>query len=317
MPLENKKKLAILEEDKMEDITKDLEQKETEKKDGVPSIRTYKNDVSSYIKKEGKTLSDIAIAEQNRKNRNLSNLEISDQNQKSSAKKIILAVIFLVLGSLIVFLFFFIKNKYQNNNSNNQQTNQIEADIFDSSLESKNLQLDNLQTEYVFDKIDTKLKESEEIHYIKITNNGKLITGRTLLESLNIYVPSELARSLKNDFAIGSMGGNARFIILKISYYANAFSGMLKWEKNIYKDLKNILGLKNESFEVTGTTTSSYNLKTSMFYDGIISNRDSRILRDGQDKTLLVYSFIDNETLVITSNENLLKVITQKLTIKR
>jgi hypothetical protein len=108
MPLENKKKLAILEEDKMEDITKDLEQKETEKKDGVPSIRTYKNDVSNYIKKEGKTLSDIAIAEQNRKNRNLSNLEISDQNQKSSAKKIILAVIFLVLGSLIVFLFFFV-----------------------------------------------------------------------------------------------------------------------------------------------------------------------------------------------------------------
>lgn len=317
MPLENKKKLAILEEDKMEDITKDLEQKETEKKDGVPSIRTYKNDVSSYIKKEGKTLSDIAIAEQNRKNRNLNNLEISDQIQRSSTKKIILAVIFLVLGSLTVFLFFFIKNKYQNNNSNNQQTNQIEADIFDSSLESKNLQLDNLQTEYVFDKIDTKLKESEEIHYIKITNNGKLITGRTLLESLNIYVPSELARSLKNDFAIGSMGGNARFIILKISYYANAFSGMLKWEKNIYKDLKNILGLKNESFEVTGTTTSSYNLKTSMFYDGIISNRDSRILRDGQDKTLLVYSFIDDETLVITSNENLLKVITQKLTIKR
>jgi hypothetical protein len=113
------------------------------------------------------------------------------------------------------------------------------------------------------------------------------------------------------------MGGKARFIVLKTSYYANAFSGMLKWEKNIYSDLKNILDLKNESFETTGTTTDSYSLKTSMFYDGIISNRDSRILRDGQNKTLLIYSFIDNETLVIASNENLLKTLTQKLTIKR
>ncbi len=317
MPLENKKKLAILEEDKMEDITKDLEQKETEKKDGVPSIRTYKNDVSNYIKKEGKTLSDIAIAEQNRKNRNLSNLEISDQNQKSSAKKIILAVIFLVLGSLIVFLFFFIKNKYLNNSTSVQKTNQVKATTFDSSLESKDLELDNLKTSYVFGKIDAKLKESGEIYYLKITNNDKPITGRGLLESLDIYVPSELARSLKNDFAIGSMGGKARFIVLKTSYYANAFSGMLKWEKNIYSDLKNILDLKNESFETTGTTTDSYSLKTSMFYDGIISNRDSRILRDGQNKTLLIYSFIDNETLVIASNENLLKTLTQKLTIKR
>jgi hypothetical protein len=303
----------------MEEIGKDLEQKQNEKNNEVPAIRTYKGDVANFIKKEGKTLADIAIAEQNRKSRGLNAFETDNSNQKASYKKIILAIIFLLLSGVIIMLFFFLKNKYFSsaNSQNNQAQTTATPNTFEFGIKSKDLDLTNLNKDYVVGKIDNALKDSSEIFYLNITNEDQKISIKTLLESLDIYVPSELIRSLKNTFALGSLGGSARFLILKTTYYPNAFAGMLKWENTIYKDLGEILDLKKETVDIKGTTTASYNLKPATFYDTIISNRDSRILKDGVEKTLLIYSFIDNETIAIASNENVLKILSEKLVKKR
>src|SRR3989339_1332180 len=72
----------------------------------VPTIHTYKSDVAEYIKKEGKTLADIAVAESQRTEIVLkANVDRPETSRK--AVLIISAVIvFFALSSLILWLAF-------------------------------------------------------------------------------------------------------------------------------------------------------------------------------------------------------------------
>jgi hypothetical protein len=288
-----------------------------EKKDpsNLQTIRTYKNDVSEYVKKEGKTLADIAIAEQDRRYQNSNVIQIDKQAQKTNWVKIgiIVAILALIIG-IFLWLQSFLKKIDPNAPT---ETHTTETQIFDFGMRSKDLNLENLNQKYVFDSIDTALRQTGDTYYLNIFYKGEKVSALKTLELLNIYTPSNLARSLKEKFALGNFGGS-RFLILKTSYYSNAFAGMLKWEEEIYNDLREILILEKASSPFgTGTTTADYEIKKTSFFDGIISNRDARILKDPKQKTLLIYTFLDNETILIAPNENTLKVVAEKATLNK
>jgi hypothetical protein len=76
---------------------------------------------------------------------------------------------------------------------------------------------------------------------------------------------------------------------------------MLKWEKDMPSDLEKI-------FEIPKDNSTT----TKVFIDEAIRNKDLRVLKDINNKTVLVYSFIDKNTLVITKNENLFNAILAK-----
>ncbi len=300
----------------MEELKKEEEQTQTGVTNKIPAIRTYQGDVNEYIKKEGKTLADIAIAEQNRKSRDSTMIEIDNSQKKGWVIKILISLLILCLISLGAFFLYNFLNKLD---PNFQDIDKTTPELLAFGIKTKTVNLDNLSTKDLLEKINDQLTETGEIYNLKITYQEKVLPAITILETLGIYVPSTLARSLKEDYALGTIGGGAaRFLVLKISYYPNAFSGMLKWEEKIYKDLYSVLKLQKESSPLlNATSTSSKDLKKSAFYDSIISNRDSRVFKDANNRTLLIYTFIDNETIVIAPSENIIKNITEKLTIKR
>jgi hypothetical protein len=47
----------------------------------------------------------------------------------------------------------------------------------------------------------------------------------------------------------------------------------------------------------------------------VVKNKDTRILRDSHGNTVLLYSFINKETLIITTNEATFNEIYDRLTV--
>jgi len=96
------------------------------------------------------------------------------------------------------------------------------------------------------------------------------------------------------------------------AFYENAFAGMLSWEQNIYEDLYPIL----QETDVSGDSLSSSPVKTS-FEDKIIENKDTRILYNSRGEIVLIYSFVDRETLIVATEKNTLLEVFERLTSKR
>jgi hypothetical protein len=120
-------------------------------------------------------------------------------------------------------------------------------------------------------------------------------------------IPSRLERSLSSEYMIGTFTYDVQspFIILKNTFFQNAFAGMLEWEKNLRSDL---LPLIHVSFPQEIATTNS-----DTFEDIVISNIDTRILKNAEGKTILAYAFADTGTIVIATNETTLKYVLDRL----
>lgn len=103
--------------------------------------------------------------------------------------------------------------------------------------------------------------------------------------------PESVRRSLKNVFMFGFHNINQKiepFLVLKTDFFQNTFSGMLKWEPYIWNDL--------QKWGVEGEVSGN-------FIDKIIKNKDTRILQDQNGNIKIIYSFLDKETMLLTTNE--------------
>jgi hypothetical protein len=95
------------------------------------------------------------------------------------------------------------------------------------------------------------------------------------------------------------------FILISVKDYAESYAGMLIWEKDMPKDL-------GEIFKVSSSLSST----TSLFTDEAIKNKDLRVLKDQNKNTVLLYSFVDKNTLLITTNEDVFSALLGKYQLK-
>lgn len=143
---------------------------------------------------------------------------------------------------------------------------------------------------------------------------------------------------------------NDPFLLFKVDDYENAFISMLEWEKTLVRDITPIfyknfdvinpedsleeVSLKDEvastpesTSTTTSTTTPSEDGVASStenvapvvvlpqydprdFKDVVLNNRDTRLIKNNEGKTLFFYTFIDKTTLIMTTdNETLGEVI--------
>jgi hypothetical protein len=95
------------------------------------------------------------------------------------------------------------------------------------------------------------------------------------------------------------------FIIIKLESFENAFAGMLAWEAKMLEDLGPLFSTR----ELAANTPSD-----TAFEDVTERNKDARVLRNPEGEVVLLYSFFDNNTLIITDSEETLRVILNRLT---
>ncbi len=298
-----------MEEEKNQDI---------KKADGeLKSIHTYKSDVAEFIKSEGKTMADIAIAEAQKRSYEIKDEETVNRNWEKIIKVFIIILILGIVTAGVVW--FVIKNINKGEPAPVISETEERPGMFISQIKEKNVSLSDLSAENIYEKINNTLSENSPFQVVYFTEKtgGALeetfISATDFFEKVNIYPPGDILRSLDKEFALGAVAGKVRFLVLKNHYYSGTFAGVLEWEKSIYDDLKNLLQLPKMQASNLSATTSSKEIRKAEFVDSVISNRDVRILKDGAGNIILIYVFTDNNTLVITSSETTMKMVAEKL----
>jgi hypothetical protein len=163
------------------------------------------------------------------------------------------------------------------------------------------------------------------LFYSTSTTSVAPLNAEGFLERL--HAPSLLSRSLRPEYIVGVHIHTTRdpFIILRTSSYDNTFAAMLEWEKTMPGDLHGfIVATTTPQATTTAKTTKTTKGKTKtppaaatttplVFKDVIIRNKNVRVVSDASGKPLLMYSFPNKETIVITTNEDTFKEVIGRL----
>jgi hypothetical protein len=128
-----------------------------------------------------------------------------------------------------------------------------------------------------------------------------------ILATVRWQIPGSFARSLTT-IRFGRYN-NAPFVALTAENFDTAFAGMLAWETAMSRDLSPLFGQP-----VTGTfdPRNPGVVAEPFFADTVVSNRDVRVLRDENESERLVYTFVDQTTILITtSSADLTEIISR------
>ena len=138
--------------------------------------------------------------------------------------------------------------------------------------------------------------------YPTISNetNVRSATSREIFSFLTTHLDTKTFRALDETLMIGSVTTNKNepFIMMRTNNFDTLFAGMLSWETYIITDFSPLFGTPPKT--------------TIRFTDAIRNNSATRILYDDTKNEILLYSFINQNTVVITtSSEALTKIIEQ------
>ena len=150
----------------------------------------------------------------------------------------------------------------------------------------------------------------ENIFFTELRGSVKYLTSaKGFLSLLSQNVPTLLTDGLENTFMFGVYGDagmNAPFLIFKTDAYNDAFSGMREWESRLFDDTYQLLGI--------ATTGDNSNLFEATFQDAVLKNKDARVLRSASNDISLLYAFVDEHTIVITTDPAALDEVALRLT---
>jgi hypothetical protein len=140
---------------------------------------------------------------------------------------------------------------------------------------------------------------------IYLTENKQNIGLRRFISLIKSnFIPGDNTLFVNDNFLMGvvnnqadtaALAGRGFFILLKVRSNADIFDAMRAWEKNILTDLRGFLGINIES-------DTNY-LFSKNFEDGIVENKNARILYNRDGKLVLMYIFADDNSVVITDSQ--------------
>lgn len=261
-------------------------------------IRTYESDIAEALARGKTSVTSMVIAE-NKKVNNISSISSTEIPKSNISKKI-----FYTLLSLIFIGAGFGGGYYLYLKSPLSIPSPTVTNTKIPSLISLDIQ--KILPKANIGKIlsNESIQNGKTIEYILTQNIGSTtvkISSVNFIESSNLTPPDALKRSLTGRWVLGTYDMNdirSSFIILSTDFFQNAYSGMLKWETVMPNEMATIF---------------NYTYRKGKFEDKVVLNRDIRQYRSEMNEILLLYSFIDKDTLVITDSEATLKMIIEKI----
>jgi hypothetical protein len=153
-------------------------------------------------------------------------------------------------------------------------------------------------------------------------------SGGAFITALELPAPDVLLRNIDPTSMVGVVNDGTQtrpFFILRVDSYESTFAGMLDWESSMQNDLATLYPAYPESVQAapvvtTSTTTTSSESKNAtsqtvqstsvpvsylppQFVDEVVANHNARALRDSENRTILIYGYADNQTLIIARDE--------------
>ena len=269
----------------------------------LKSLRTFQGDVQEAMAKNNTSIVHIALAEQTRKQKEPEPQQTPVSYNIKNKSFLVVGISFLTIGLIVIGVVYYMNSRVNPLSvpTNGSIVNYSQAGIIDAT----NMSPDQFNQTVLQQKQSVKLPVNNLLFIDVQGSDKKTLPTENFLSLLAPNMPSTLARSFaqKYMFGIYSYDTNTPFVILTTEDYGASYSGMLKWEENMSKDLGILFGLSSDIIS-----------KPSIFTDESVKNKDLRILVDANGKTVLVYSFIDKNTLIIASSEDIFTALLGKYT---
>ena len=152
------------------------------------------------------------------------------------------------------------------------------------------------------------------------SNTLEEIDPQTLLQLLAPDVPQELLLALNPQYLLGVhvYDGNQPFFMFDVNSYEQAYAGMLAWEPTLQQDLSPLFDYTPtvhipEQNVATTTNDANQQITPTGFADSIVENHDARVIENSTGDISLLWTFIDRNTLVITTNDATLREVISRL----
>lgn len=273
------------------------------KKNKIKSVpvETYAEDMATAIGGDaGGLVKKIIHSEEERE------AEKKNLSPKSKKNKIFLIIGFLLLVfALAIVIFLFPTKKINTVPAVQSQFVPLVFTDKSISLEISGLKSDDIE-QMVLNEVNNTTVNSGEVEGIYPTENKQTIGLRRFLTLIDShFVPNESTLLVNDNFLMGVVknssntnvnSGTGFFILMKIRSATDVFNSLHAWEPKMLTDLHGFLGLN------IGSTTNY--LFTKDFADGIIENKNARILYDQNGNIVLMYIFADDNSIVITDSQN-------------
>ncbi len=275
----------------------------------IKPVRTFKSDAEEAVRYKNISAIDIAVAEQKKKE--ITPIEYIEPKQSHPGIFVATALIVMLAIALGWFYWFKTSQKTEKNTPVQVSVETIIPYTIIPYTKGSTLLLraDSDPLVLIGAKLGVSNAGLGNVYAIIPT----LATTKTAPADISIvlgftHISSRLLRSLSPVYMIGTYtyDVNSPFIILKNTFFQNAFAGMLDWEKDLRNDL---LPLIRVSYPNEDPITAN----TDIFEDIVVSNIDTRILKNSEGKIILAYAFTDTETLVIATSESALKYVLDRL----
>ncbi|HEY4513612.1 MAG TPA: hypothetical protein VJH06_03830 [Candidatus Paceibacterota bacterium] len=311
-------------------------EKDSQKKSKV--VQTYAEDMAKVIEsnKEGLVKKIIHDEEQHEEEKR----NLSPQSKKNEF--FMLFGLILILTSFTALFFFFSTRDVPSIPEQEQSAPIIFTDK-SALLEVAGLKKGEIEKK-VLEEISTTTVKVGGVEAIYLTVNKSLIGLRKFIVSIDgNFVPGD-RNFVDDNFLMGvvnskiksatpdtpaspALGGSQGmtvsflraepvpptskdfFILLKIRSIADIFNAMRTWENKMFPDLHGFLGID--------LSPDTKYLLTKNFEDGIVENKNARILYDKENKMVIMYVFADDNSVIITTTENAVDEIMLRLASSR
>lgn len=135
------------------------------------------------------------------------------------------------------------------------------------------------------------------INTVKLLSFAKgATTTMSIFSALPLHAPGMLVRNSSDTGGMTGIvhvgTGQSVFFILSVDSYSATFSGMLSWEQKMPNDMSGL-------FPAYSTASSTAVSAKAGWRDEVVDNHDVRIYRDLAGRSILLYGYWDQSTLVI------------------
>lgn len=268
----------------------------------LKSLRTFQGDVQEHIDVKKETIATIALAEQKKKIENNEPTYTERPTGSSHAGLFIAISLICFIGGGIIFGGIYFLNTQKEADVTLQAEQVIIPYTHKKEITLNNPNAAALTSALVLEK-NTFKTEVNNVLYVSFIYGTSSLPASQILNIIAPHAGDALKRNISEVMTgVYSYDTTEVFFLFHLDDFGIAYSEMLNWESTLGVDMSFFFPELQTHLE-----TSS-----SVFTDETYKNKDVRVIRNNSGKIILLYSFIDRETLVITANEKIFEAILNK-----
>jgi hypothetical protein len=272
-----------------------------DKKNDHKVAHTYAEDMATVIEDDkGGLIKKIIHGEEQHE------LEKKNLSPESRKNRFFMLISFLLISVSLVMLAVFL---LMNNSPTVPVQKQFIPLIFNdqnSFFEVKGLDAGQI-TQTIQNEVNSTQVKTGGIEGIYLTENKVIIGLREFITLTKSNFVPDSSNFISDNFLPGVVNGDTKdfFILLKTRSLPDIFNPLHNWESKMFSDLHGFFGIN--------ITADTNYLLTKNFEDGVIDNKNARILYDNNKNIVMMYIFADDNSVIITDTASAAQEIILRL----